>query len=144
MARVQGLTIGALAERTGCSVPTIRYYEAIGLLPLADRRPGGHRTYGNADLRRLTFVKRCRDFGFPIDQVRELVALIEHADRSCLEARDLAQAHLDDVRRKLAEFRALEQNLQVFVHSCNTACIGGPAPDCTILEDLATLDATAH
>ena len=65
MPAANGLSIGTLAERAGCNVPTIRYYEEVGLLPRPDRRAGGHRTYGHDDLRRLTFVRRCRDFGFP-------------------------------------------------------------------------------
>ena len=132
------LTIGALADKTGCNVPTIRYYEEIGLLPLAARRPGGHRVYDDADLRRLTLVRRCREFGFPIEQVRVLVGLVEDGNRSCLKARDLAQTHLDAVRAKLAELRALEAHLQSFVETCTAACAGGPAPECTILEDLST------
>lgn len=133
-----GLTIGALAERTGCNPPTIRYYEEIGLLPRPGRRASGHRTYGDADLRRLTFIRRCRDFGFPVEQVRALVALTEASDRDCAEARDVAQAHLDAVREKLVELQALERTLASFVDSCNAACAGGPAARCTILEDLAT------
>jgi MerR family copper efflux transcriptional regulator len=133
-----GLTIGALAERTGCNPPTIRYYEEIGLLPRPGRRASGHRTYGDEDLRRLTFIRRCRDFGFPVEQVRALVALTEAPDRDCAEARDVAQAHLDAVREKLAELQALECTLASFVDSCTTACAGGPAGQCTILEDLAT------
>jgi DNA-binding transcriptional MerR regulator len=138
MPQAAGLTIGALAERTGCNVPTIRYYEEIGLLPRAARKPGGHRTYGDADLRRLTFIRRCRNFGFPIEQVRTLVALGKDPDRDCFEARDLAQEHLDVVRQKLAELQALEQTLVRFVEGCNSECAGGSAPQCTILEDLAT------
>ena len=73
---VQGeLAIGALAERTGCSVPTIRYYEEIGLIPAARRRASGHRVYDAKSEELLTFIRRCRDFGFPVEQVRELVAL---------------------------------------------------------------------
>jgi DNA-binding transcriptional MerR regulator len=78
-----GLTIGALAERTGCNPPTIRYYEEIGLLPRPGRRASGHRTYSDEDLRRLTFSRRCRDFGFPVGQVRALVTLTETSDRDC-------------------------------------------------------------
>ncbi|ANY81291.1 MerR family transcriptional regulator [Microvirga ossetica] len=133
----QALTIGALADQTGCNVPTIRYYEEIGLPPPARRRPGGHRFYSEADLRRLTFIRRCRDFGFPIEQVRALVELTESSDKDCNEARDLAQAHLEDVRRKLAELQALERTLVGFVETCTAACAGGPASDCVILDDLA-------
>lgn len=99
------LTIGALAMHTRTNVPTIRYYEEIGLLPQAQRSANGRRYYRDTDLKRLTFIKRCRDFGFPIEQVRELVKLFEDGDRSCIEVRDLAQVHLDTVRAKLGEMR---------------------------------------
>ena len=131
------MTIGALAEATRCTVPTIRYYEEIGLLPEATRRTGGHRVYGESDLRRLTFIRRCRDFGFPIEQVRELVALAGSPKRDCTAARDLAAEHLGEVRRKLKELRALERSLETFVDACNAQCAGGPADACVILEDLA-------
>ncbi len=137
------LTIGRLAERTGCSVPTIRYYEGVGLLPPAERRAGGHRTYGRADLRRLAFIRRCREFGFPVEQVRDLVRLAEDPKRDCVQARDLAQRHLDAVRLKLAELHALERSLVGFVERCTDACAGGPAPDCLILEDLASAEPQA-
>lgn len=138
MPRTPCLTIGALAERTGCNPPTIRYYEEIGLLPRPGRRASGHRTYGDEDLRRLTFVRRCRDFGFPVEQVRALVALTEASDRDRAGARNVAQAHLDAVREKLVELQELERTLVSFVDSCNTACAGGLATQCAILEDLAT------
>ncbi|MAS15422.1 helix-turn-helix domain-containing protein (plasmid) [Nitratireductor rhodophyticola] len=131
------LKIGDLATRTGTNAPTIRYYEEIGLIPRADRQDGGQRRYGDEDVKRLTLIRRCRAFGFPIEQVRSLVALAEEPGRSCLEARDLAQEHLTTVRAKLRELKALEQSLARFVESCETACAGGPGPDCTILKDLA-------
>jgi DNA-binding transcriptional MerR regulator len=114
------VSIGVVAKQTGCTVPTIRYYEEIGLLPPAARTESGQRHYGEATQRRLRFIRRCRDFGFSIEQVRELVAL-----------------HLAEVRRKLDELKALEASLDAFVCSCDTACAGGAALDCTILEDLA-------
>ncbi len=103
------LTIGALAERTGSSVPTVRYYEEIGLLPKAQRGPGGQRLYDESDLKRLTFVRRCRDFALPIEKIRELVSLIDNPAQDCSKARDLAELQLTHVRRKLAELRALEE-----------------------------------
>jgi DNA-binding transcriptional MerR regulator len=133
----RALSIGRLAERSGTNPPTIRYYEQIGLLKRPDRREGGHRTYGPADLRRLTFIRRCRDFGFPIEQVRSLVDLLENADRSCTEARDLARDNLGVVQAKLEELQALEASLVQLVNDCETACVGGPGPSCVILEDLA-------
>lgn len=129
-------TIGSMAERTGCSVPTIRYYEEIGLIPPAKRRPSGHRVYGSGAEELLTFIRHCRDFGFPVDQVRELLSLARSEDRDCLETREIAQVHLNDVRAKLNELRALERSLARFVRSCSEECVGGPAAQCTILKDL--------
>ena len=133
----RALSIGRLAERSGTNPPTIRYYEQIGLLKRPDRREGGHRTYGQADLRRLSFIRRCRRFGFPIEQVRTLVDLLESEDRSCTEARDLARDNLVVVRAKLDELKALEASLAQLVTDCEAACLGGPGPSCNILEDLA-------
>ena len=136
------LAIGVLATRTGCSVPTIRYYEEIGLLPQAFRTTGGRRTYRETDASRLLFIRRCRDLGFAINDIRALVALMDNAERNCTEAKDLAQKHLDAVRAKLSELRAVESSLANFVAGCNARCAGGPAEDCIILEDLNSLAAT--
>lgn len=134
------LTIGALASQASTNVPTIRYYEEIGLLPKAERAANGHRYYREADLKRLTFIKRCRDFGFPIEQVRELVKLFEDGDRACIEVRDLAQTHLDAVRVKLEEMRQLEASLVAFVESCDEACCKGTTSECAIIEDLSAAE----
>lgn len=140
--QAQKLTIGALSTQTHCTVPTIRYYEQIGLLPRPQRASNGHRYYRDQDLKRLTFIKRCRDFGFPIEQVRDLAGLFEDGDRACVEVRDLAQVHLDQVRAKLAEMHQLEASLEAFVGSCNAACSGGLTRDCVILEDMASSGAS--
>lgn len=129
--------IGSLARQAGTNAPTIRYYEEIGLLPSSARASGRQRVYGEDDLARLVFVRRCREMGFPLERVRSLVALIQDRRRSCLEARDLAQEHLVAVRAKLDELRALERTIASFVTSCDDTCAGGPAPDCVILEDLS-------
>lgn len=133
----RALSIGRLAERSGTNPPTIRYYEQIGLLKRPDRREGGHRTYGQTDLTRLTFIRRCREFGFPIEQVRSLVDLLENEDRSCTDARDLARDKLTLVQAKLEALRALETNLIQMVNDCEAVCVGGPGPNCVILEDLS-------
>lgn len=133
----RSLSIGLVAAQAGCSVPTIRYYEEIGLLPLAPRTDGGRRHYGDAAVGRLTFIRRCRDFGFSIEQVRELVSLIDHPERPCVEVRDIAAARLEEVRDKLTELLALEASLSTFVASCETACSGGAVANCTMLDDLA-------
>jgi DNA-binding transcriptional MerR regulator len=130
------LKIGALAKLTGTNAPTIRYYEEIGLLPLAARRSGTQRVYADEDVRRLTFIRRCRDFGFSIDQVRVLASLVQDRERPGMEARDLAQGHLLAIRAKLDELRELERAMAAFVESCDRSCAGGPGADCTILEEL--------
>ena|SRR5438477_6839338 len=137
MAQSKEVTIGTLAAETGCTVPTIRYYEAIGLLPHASRRAGGHRIYRDADLQRLSFIRRCRDFGFSIEQVRDFVTLLGSPQRDCIAARDLTKRHLDAIRGKLKQLRALERDLKALVVDCNAQCVGGPAEACVILEDLA-------
>lgn len=132
------ISIGLLARQAGCTVPTVRYYEEIGLLPTVPRTEGGRRVYGTATVRRLSFIRRCRDFGFSIEQVRELVGLVDEPSRPCVEVREVAAKHLAQVRAKLAELQVLEQNMAAFVCSCDTACAGGAAVDCTILENLAS------
>ena len=131
------LKIGALAARAGVNAPAIRYYEEIGLMPRPSRQDGGQRTYEAADLRRLTFIRRCRDFGFSIEQVRNLVGLTRDRTRTCTEARDLTLDHLREVRTKLAELQALEQSLTDFLQKCEHACAGGPGAECPVLDELA-------
>ena len=126
------MRIGVLAKRTGTSVPTIRYYEQVGLLRPA-ARSGGQRTYDNQDVRRLAFVRRCRDFDYSIEEVRSLLSLM-HGEKPCTEARDLAAGHLAGVRRKLAELKALETAIASLVKECDASCAGGPASACVILQ----------
>lgn len=131
------IRIGQLAKVTQTTPPTIRYYEDIGLLSTAPRPAGSQRMYGDADVRRLTFIRRCREFGFPIDKVRLLVSLVQNRDRSCMEARDLAFAHLTEVRQKLHELQELERSIAAFVESCDRSCAGGAGADCVMLEELS-------
>jgi len=131
------LSIGALARAGRTNPPTIRYYEQIGLLRPAERRGGGHRTYDEADLRRVTFIRRCRQLGFPIPGVRDLVDLLESADRTCVQARDLARGNLEAVRMKMAELQELEASLAKLVEDCDRQCAGAQGPGCVILDDLA-------
>lgn len=120
---------------TRTTAPTIRYYEKVGLLP-NPRRVGGQRRYDGDDVRRLTFIRRCRDFGFPVEQVRSLVELAQDVDRSCLEARDLAETHLAAVHAKLAELQALETNIVRLIEAAKDDCAGGPGSECAVLEQL--------
>lgn len=131
------MTIGALAQASGATVPTIRYYESIGLLPLARRSDKAQRLYEPSAIQRVAFVRRCRDFGFSIDQVRQLVALADAPGLPCKEVRDLAAEQLTAARARLAELQALEAALQSAVSGCDATCSDGCAPDCSIVAELA-------
>jgi len=130
--RIGAFRIGALAERTGTSVATIRYYEEIGLLRQAARR-GGQRIYDHEDARRLGFIRRCREFELSIEDIRALLSLL-HRRQSCTEARKLAERHLVELRRKLDSLQALERGIASLVSECAASCDGGAAPDCVILK----------
>lgn len=121
------MRIGQLARMTGTTPPTIRYYEQIGLLPSGPRGPGSQRIYGEADIRRLAFIRRSREFGFSIEQVRQLASIQDCPEQSCLEARNLAYAHLVEVRQKIAELNELERCITEVVSSCDRSCAGAAA-----------------
>ena len=131
---VEPLTIGAVSKRTGCNIETIRYYEKIGVLPKPARRGSGYRSYTDADVRRLMFVRRARELGFSIDEVRALLRLADQQEPSCDAARALAVHHLADVRRKIRDLRAIERVLAETAVRCER----GEVPGCPLLELLAT------
>ena len=126
------MRIGVLAERTGTSVATIRYYEQIGLLRRV-ARSGGQRVYDDEDARRLALIRRCREFDFSIAEIRSLLSLMR-SGASCGEARMLAEGRLADLRRKLSELQALERTITSLVAACALTCDGGAAADCIILQ----------
>jgi MerR family mercuric resistance operon transcriptional regulator len=112
------IPIGALSRQTGCNIETIRYYERIGLMPEPPRR-GRYRSYGPEDVGRLGFVRRARELGFTLDEVRALLGLAASGQASCAEARDLASAHLKDVRSRIADLRRMERVLAETVRACD-------------------------
>jgi DNA-binding transcriptional MerR regulator len=126
------MRIGILAGRTGTSVPTIRYYEEIGLLRQAARR-GGQRIYDHEDAHRLAFIRRCRAFDFSIPEIRSLLSLMQNGT-PCGEARELAEGHLGDLRKKLGELQALERTIASLVTACASTCDGGATADCVIVQ----------
>lgn len=127
------ISIGAVAQRAGCPIETIRYYERIGLLPRPARSAGGHRIYGREQEHRLTFVRRCRDLGFTLDEVRNLLRLVDRKNYSCADVRRITMSHLGEVRAKLGDLHRLERTLSRIVESC----AGGVTPDCPIIEALS-------
>lgn len=133
----EGYGIGELALRAGVPVANIRYYEDIGILPRAGRGRGGQRRYDDTDVKRLRFVKNCRDLGFPLKRVRSLLHLSEAQMRTCNEARELAAEQLALVRRRLSDLRSLETALENQVGECDAGCLNGPAPDCSIFGNLS-------
>lgn len=144
MTRTRSLKIGALADLTSTSVSTIRYYEQIGLLPKAHRQEGGQREFTRGDVRRLTFIRRGREFGFSIEQVKALAAVLDDPTSSCSAVRELAAAQVRAVRQKMREMKKLELSLSALVRSCDERCAGGAGPDCVVLGDLARVDDDAN
>ncbi|QBR72212.1 MerR family transcriptional regulator [Beijerinckiaceae bacterium] len=126
-------SIGELARLTGTKVETVRYYEHIGLLPSAARTGGNYRVYARSHLERLSFIRRGRDLGFSLDEVRELLRLSDDRDRSCAEVDRIARVHLIEVERKLADLMALGAELRQLVDQCQHGTIA----ECRIIEALA-------
>ena len=117
---LQGMiSIGILARRSGVQAETIRYYESEGLLPKPERTAGGYRLYGTSDIERLSFIRQARELGFKVASVRRLLSLADRKVDTCDEVRELATAHLGEVRTKLADLRRMERVL-----SCVDAPVG--------------------
>jgi len=136
------LTIGKLGEAAGVKVPTIRYYEQIGLLRDPDRSAGNQRLYGQSALDRLAFIRHARELGFPLDTIRDLLSLSDRPDQSCAAADVIARAQLAEVESRLARLTALKAELERMV----VQCAGGRIADCRVIEVLGdhSLCATDH
>lgn len=128
-----GTSIGGLAKATGTKVVTIRYYEKIGLLPEPPRTSGNYRAYDASHRERLHFIRRCRDLGFTLEQVRELLNLSKKTDRDCAAVDRLALDHLAEIERKIADLKRLEKELR----RLSDCCQGGRIGDCRIIEALS-------
>ena len=127
-------SIGELSKQTLVKVPTIRYYEEIGILEPAERTEGNQRRYDAAGLERLSFIRHARELGFSIEAITSLIELQEHPDRSCSEATEIATAQLADVRLKIRKLKKLEKELA----RISTGCEGiGVSADCYVLTALA-------
>ena len=129
--RREALTIGKLSDLTGVKLETIRYYERIGLVASPPRTTGGHRVYDADHVKQLSFVRRCRELGFPLREIRTLFGMVA-GGHSCGEMRDLALAHAATIRRKIADLRRMERTLTETAARCR----GNDAPDCPIVDVL--------
>ena len=132
----RGLTIGALSRLTGVNIETVRYYEKINLIRPPPRTRGGHRSYGQEHVERLRFIRRSRDLGFAIEGIRALLALSAGGADYCAQAREIAAAHLADVRAKREDLAKLEAILSETIAQCDSRCCEGIAPACPVLEIL--------
>ncbi len=127
-------SIGKLSRLTGVNIETIRYYERVLILPAPPRTASGRRVYGSAESRTLTFIRRARELGFTLDEIRALLALsTERGHEACAEVRNLAADHLDDVRAKIADLGAMERILSDAVRRCDA----GELPGCPLIDALS-------
>ncbi len=127
-------SIGELSKRTKVKVPTIRYYEEMGLLAAPERTAGNQRRYTNEGLERLSFIRHARDLGFSIEAISSLIELQNHPDRSCEAATKIAEGQLSEVRAKIRRLKALERELKRIARGCDGR---GIAEDCYVLASLA-------
>ena len=128
-----GTMIGDLAAATGTKVETIRYYERIGLMPAPGRTRGNYRSYGAEHFERLSFIRRSRDLGFSVQQVRQLLGFSDDRGRSCESVDEIAREHLADIDRKLADLKALRRELNTLIRQCRHGVIA----ECLIIKALA-------
>lgn len=124
--------IGTLAQESGVNIETIRYYEKIGVMPKPARSAGGYRLYTGDHLKRLTFVRRGRELGFTLDELRDLLRLVDGHTYTCAEVRALTLDHVTGIRRKIADLKRLERVMT----DISSRCSGRRVPDCPIIDAL--------
>ncbi len=126
-------SIGDISKRTGVKVPTIRYYEQLGLITTPLRSSGNQRRYSTEDAKRLGFIKHARDLGLPLEAVRELLRLSEHPGQPCADADRIAAAHLEVIRGKIVSLQRLEKELERITCGCKAVHVR----DCYVLQSLS-------
>jgi len=125
-------TIGVLSNLTHCKIETIRYYEKIGIFPIPPRTEGGHRIYSENHLKRLVFIRRGRDLGFSLEEIRALLRLVDGGNNTCGQVQEITLHHLGDIRGKIMDLKKLEKTLA----NISSQCEGGVVPECPILDAL--------
>jgi Cu(I)-responsive transcriptional regulator len=130
---VAAVNIGEAAARSGVSAKMVRHYEALGLIAGVARRNNGYRQYSERDIHTLQFIKRARDLGFSMAEIAELVSLWQNRRRTSASVKRIAQAHAEDLRRRIEAMQAMQKALATLIHCCH----GDQRPDCPILEDLS-------
>jgi MerR family transcriptional regulator, mercuric resistance operon regulatory protein len=130
--KLEGMPIGELSRLTGVNIETIRYYEKIKMLQAPPRTEGGHRIYGPTETRILAFIRRARELGFSLDEIRALLDLGGPGNASCADVRKVATRHLDDIRAKIGDLKKLERLLAKTIARCS----GNRVPECPVLDIL--------
>lgn len=130
--KMRSYGIGEMSRRTGANIETIRYYERIGIIPEPDRTAGGNRQYNHDQLKRLAFVRRCRELGFSLKEVRALLEMADRDDFSCGQVHALTLSHLATIEQKLADLDRLRQTLQDMASQCSR----GDVPACPVIDTL--------
>lgn len=125
-------SIGQLSKQTGVKIPTIRYYEQMGLIDAPERSEGNQRRYTKDGLSRLSFIRHSRDLGFSVEDIRGLLELSQHPEKPCDDAHHIAVQHLKDVQDRIAKLRRLERELKRI-----SRCDAGNIADCAVIETLA-------
>ena len=125
-------SIGQLSKQTSCKVETIRYYEKAGLIPAPPRTAGGHRVYGGEHVQRLGFIRRSRELGFSLNDIRALLRLADGGEYNCGEVKVITLHHLESVKNKISDLKKLQRTLTTISNECK----GGIAPSCPIIETL--------
>ncbi len=137
---MQGISIGEAAKQSGVKIPTIRYYEQIGLLLAPSRSEGNRRHYQANELRRLIFIRHARELGFEVDEIRTLLTLQDDPHQSCEAADAIAKARLHDVTERMRKLEALKAELELMIEGCRH----GRVDECRVIETLADHDKCAH
>ncbi|MCZ4291176.1 MerR family transcriptional regulator [Hoeflea alexandrii] len=125
-------SIGELSKRTGVKIPTIRYYEQMGLIAAPERSEGNQRRYSKDGLKRLSFIRHSRQLGFSIDDIRGLLELSQHPEKPCRDAHNMAARRLEDVQARIAKLKRLEHELKRI-----SGCDADNIADCAVIETLA-------
>lgn len=132
-------SIGTLGQAAGVNLETIRYYEKIGLLPAPARAASGYRRYDEGAVKRLRFIRRGRELGFSIDEIRTLLQLADHPEQPCAQADALTRQHLAEVEAKIADLQAIQAALSRLAH-----CASATAEHCRLIEALDARQCCAH
>jgi DNA-binding transcriptional MerR regulator len=134
------LHIGGLSRQTGVKVPTIRYYEGVGLLPAPERSESNRRLYGAETVERLRFIRHARELGFEVDAIRQLLDLSDQPERSCAEADSIARRHLGDINSRIRRLGALKREIQRMIDECAK----GRIAECRVIDVLSHHEHCRH